>query len=133
MSTRSGTRPETLRNGLRFLKIGTLAEMSVLSLCPRATPDNAEVRADVNVLAIMATMPNVKVRHTITAGQPTLTLSDTWPLLDSSGYVESLVINASTGFPIAQSGNTPGYPLHVTYYHTHRVTLANVEAGKFKL
>jgi hypothetical protein len=96
-----------------------------------AAPDNVEVRA--GVLAIMATMPNVKVSHTTTAGQPTLTLSDTWPLLDTSGYVESLVINASTGFPIAQIGNTPGYPLHVTYYHTRRVTLANVEAGKFKL
>jgi hypothetical protein len=96
-----------------------------------AAPDNAKVRA--GVLAIMATMPDVKVRHTITAGQPTLTLSDTWPLLDSSGYVESLVINASTGFPVAQLGNTPGHPLHVIYYHTHRVTLANVEAGRFKL
>jgi hypothetical protein len=25
----------------------------------------------------------------------------------------------------------PGQPLNVTYYHTFRVTLANIEAGKF--
>ena len=94
-----------------------------------AAPGNSQVRA--GVLAIMATMPNVKVAHTTTAGQPTLTLSDSWPKLADGALVESLVINASTGAPIAMFNRDPGHPLNVTYYHSFRVTMASVEAGKF--
>jgi hypothetical protein len=94
-----------------------------------AAPENAQVRA--GVLRIMATMPLVKVTHTTTAGQPTLTLADSWPLLTDGKLVESLVINASTGFPVALFNTDPGQPLNATYYHVTRVTLANVEAGKF--
>lgn len=94
-----------------------------------AAPENAQVRA--GVLAIMATMPNVKVTHTTTAGQPTLTVADSWPKLAHGGLVESLVINASTGFPVAVRDADPGQPLDVTYYHTSRVKLADIEAGKF--
>ncbi|MGH3165155.1 MAG: hypothetical protein ACRDN0_04565 [Trebonia sp.] len=93
-----------------------------------AAPENPSVRA--GVLDIMATMPNVKVTHTTTAGQPTLTLADSWPDL-SGGDAETLVINASTGVPIAESDQGSGDPLTVTYFHASRVTLANVEAGKF--
>jgi hypothetical protein len=94
-----------------------------------AVPENANVRA--GVLAIMATMPNVKVTHTTTAGQPTLTLADSWPELDAGRLVESLVINASTGSPVALFNTDPGQPLNATYYHTSRVTLADIAAGKF--
>src|ERR1700761_7233916 len=94
-----------------------------------ATPGNPQVRA--GVLRIMATMPNVKVTHSFTAGQPTLTLADSWPLLGDPGLVQSLVINARTGFPIALFNTDPGQPLNATYYHTFRVTLADIEAGKF--
>ncbi len=93
-----------------------------------AAPENAQVRA--GVLAIMATMPDVTVTHTTTAGQPTLTLADTWPNFSGS-LVESLVINASTGLPVAIFNSGPGQPLNVTYYHARRVTLADIEAGKF--
>jgi hypothetical protein len=93
-----------------------------------AAPDNAQVRA--GVLRIMATMPNVKVTHTTTAGQATLTLSDSWPNL-AGGDTESLVINASTGLPVAGFDSGPNQPSASTYYHTSRVTLADVEAGKF--
>jgi hypothetical protein len=93
-----------------------------------AAPENAQVRA--GVLAIMATMPSVKVTHTITAGQPTLTLVDSWPKL-TGGLVASLVINASTGFPVALFNKNPGWLPNATYYHTFRVTLANIEAGRF--
>jgi len=48
-----------------------------------AAPENAQVRA--GVLRIMATMPNVKVTPTTTAGQPTLTLADSWPELGDQG------------------------------------------------
>jgi hypothetical protein len=100
---------------------------SVLALT--AAPENAEVRA--GVLRIMATMPNVKVTHTTTAGQPTLTLADSWPDLTMGSLVESLVINAGTGSPVAMFNRIPGQPLNSTYYHTSRVTLADIEAGKF--
>jgi len=93
-----------------------------------AAPENVQVRA--GVIAIMATMPNVQVTHTATAGQATLTLADSWPKL-TGGLVESLVIKASTGFPVALFNRDPGQPLNATYYHAFRVTLANVEAGKF--
>jgi hypothetical protein len=93
-----------------------------------AAPQNANVRA--GVLDIMATMPKVKVTHTTTGGQPTLTLADSWPLF-TKGLVESLVINASTGLPVALFNTQPGQPLNATYYHSWRVTLAHVEAGKF--
>ena len=93
-----------------------------------AAPENAQVRA--GVLRIMATMPNVKVTRTTTAGQPTLTLADSWPELSDPGLVESLVINASTGFPVALFNRDPGQPLNATYYHTSRVTLAELAAGK---
>jgi hypothetical protein len=93
-----------------------------------AAPGDAQVRA--GVLRIMATMPNVRVEHTTTAGQATLTLSDSWPKL-AGGGTESLVVNASTGFPIASFDSGPGQPSASTYYHTSRVTLANVAAGKF--
>jgi hypothetical protein len=63
--------------------------------------------------------------------QPTLTVADSWPELTDGGLVESLVINASTGFPVAVRDADPGKPLYVTYYHTSRVTLADIEAGKF--
>jgi hypothetical protein len=94
-----------------------------------AAPENAQVRA--GVLAIMATMPNVKVTHTTTAGQPTLTLARSWPKLAEGGLVESLAINASTGSPIAMFNSDPGQPLNSTYYHASRVTLADIGAGRF--
>ena len=94
-----------------------------------AAPENAKVRA--GVLAIMSTMPNVKVTHTTTAGQLTLTVADSWPLLDVGKLVESLAINASTGVPVAMFNTDPGQPLNATYYHSRRVWLANVEAGRF--
>jgi len=93
-----------------------------------AAPENPQVRA--GVLKILATMPNVEVTHTTTAGQSTLTLTDSWPKLDP-GYLESWVINASDGFPVAQSGYGGGSPSQTTYYHVSRVTLAQVAAGKF--
>jgi hypothetical protein len=93
-----------------------------------AAPENPNVRA--GVLRIMATMPDVKVAHTTTGGQPTLTLSDSWPKL-AGDDTESLVINARTGLPVASFDSSPGQRSASTYYHSRRVTLAAVEAGKF--
>ncbi|MCO5974370.1 hypothetical protein [Actinoallomurus soli] len=94
-----------------------------------AAPQNPQVRA--GVLRIMASMPNVKVVKSSTAGRPTLTLSDTWPHLDDSKLVESLVINADTGAPVALFNRAPGQPLNATYYHVRRVSLSDLKAGKF--
>jgi hypothetical protein len=93
-----------------------------------AAPENPNVRA--GVLRIMATMPNVKVTRTTTAGQATLTLSDSWPRL-SGGDRESTVINARTGLPIATSDSGTGQAPTTFYYHPARVSLAQVKAGRF--
>src|ERR1700760_1732801 len=93
-----------------------------------AAPENPNVRA--GVLRILATMPNVKVTHTTTAGQATLTMSDSWPKL-SGDDTESTVISASTGLPIATSDRGTGDPSSTFYYHPTRVSLAQVKAGRF--
>jgi hypothetical protein len=92
-----------------------------------AAPENPQVRA--GVLRIMATMPNLVVTDTNTAGQATLTLTDSWPAL--SRDVEQMVINATTGLPVAMSDQSQNSPLSVFYYHPSRVNLADIEAGKF--
>jgi hypothetical protein len=92
-----------------------------------AAPENPQVRA--GVLRIMATMPKVKVTKTTTTGQPTLTLVDSWSLTGKP--VEKLVIKASTGQPVALSSSGSDMPSSTTYYHNSRVTLADIEAGKF--
>lgn len=92
-----------------------------------AAPENPQVRA--GVLRIMATMPKVKVTKTTAAGQPTLTLTDSWSAAGKLG--ETLVINAGTGHPVALSSSGSDMPPSTTYYHNSRVTLADVEAGKF--
>jgi hypothetical protein len=92
-----------------------------------AAPENPQVRA--GVLRIMATMPKVKVTKTATAGQPTLTLVDSWSAAGKLG--EKLVINAGTGRPVAVSSSGSDMPTSTIYYHTSRVTLADVGAGKF--
>ncbi len=93
-----------------------------------AAPENPNVRA--GVLRILATMPNVTVTHTTTAGQTTLTLSDSWPKL-SGGDRESTAINAHTGLPIATSDSGSGEQPTTFYYHPTRVSLAQVKAGRF--
>jgi hypothetical protein len=74
-------------------------------------------------------MPKVKVTKTTTAGQPTLTLVDSWSV--TGKIVEKLVINASTGSPVALSSSGSDMAPSTIYYHNSRVTLADIEAGKF--
>ena len=92
-----------------------------------AAPENPQVRA--GVLRIMATMPKVKVTKTTTAGQPTLKLVDSWPI--GGKLAETLVIDARRGRPVALSSSGSGIAASTTYYHTSRVTIAAIEAGKF--
>jgi hypothetical protein len=92
-----------------------------------AAPENPQVRA--GVLRIMATMPKVKVTKSSTAGQATLTLSDSWSA--SGKLAERLVINAATGRPVALTSSGSDVRSVTKYYHMSRVTLAGVRAGKF--
>jgi hypothetical protein len=92
-----------------------------------AAPENPQVRA--GVLRIMATMPKVSVTKTTTAGRPTLTLTDTWPT--AGKLTEKLIVNATTGHPVAVSSSSADAPPATTYYHTTRVTLSDIKAGKF--
>ncbi|GAA3201318.1 sigma-70 family RNA polymerase sigma factor [Actinocorallia longicatena] len=94
---------------------------------PIAAPDNPQVRA--GVLRVMATMPRVKVTETTTAGRPTLTLTDSWTV--NGGQVETLVLDAATGQPVALSSSGSDVPPVTVYHRTSRVTLADVEAGRF--
>ncbi|MFB4300502.1 hypothetical protein [Actinomadura sp. NTSP31] len=89
-----------------------------------ASPENPQVRA--GVLRILATMPKVGVTKTTTAGQPTLTLVDSW----SDGR-ETLIIKAATGQPVALLSEAEGTKPATTYYHNSRVRIADVKAGKF--
>ncbi|QKW38355.1 hypothetical protein HUT06_33695 [Actinomadura sp. NAK00032] len=92
-----------------------------------AAPKNPQVRA--GVLRIMATMPNVKVSKTTTAGRATITLTDSWPA--NGNFAETLVVDARTGQPVALTAVAPDTPSRTIYYHTSRVTFADVKAGKF--
>jgi hypothetical protein len=90
---------------------------------------NPEVRA--GVLRLISTLPGVTVTHGSTGGQATLSLTASGP--EVAGYPETLIINATTGVPMAYhsgpAGVTPA-PVNAEY-QVSRVTLANVAAGRF--
>ncbi|NVI90829.1 hypothetical protein [Actinomadura sp. BRA 177] len=96
-------------------------------------PTNPQVRA--GALRVLATMPHVKVAKTTTDGKPTLTLSNRWTFTSidrsKSKGVDKLVINASTGQPIAMSTKGSDMTDVTIYYHTARVEIADIRAGKF--
>ncbi len=80
-------------------------------------------------------MPHVKVAKTTTDGKPTLTLSNRWTFTSidrsKSKGVDKLVINASTGQPIAMSTKGSDMTDVTIYYHTARVEIADIRGRKF--
>ncbi|MFG2085198.1 MULTISPECIES: hypothetical protein [unclassified Spirillospora] len=52
-----------------------------------------------------------------------------WPA--GGEIVETLIIDAGTGQPVAVSSKAPDQPLRTIYYHASRVTLADIKAGRF--
>lgn len=90
---------------------------------------NPEVRA--GVLRLLATVPEVTVANSTTGGQPTLTLTAGSALFDG-GSPGVLTIDAKTGSPVKFSSAADGnVSSSVQTYQVSRVTLTDIEAGKF--
>jgi hypothetical protein len=88
-----------------------------------------QVRA--GVLRILATLPDVSVTSSTSAGQPTDVLTS-GTAEEGPGYSEQLTINATTGIPVSFVGGVPGQaPLATVSYQVSRVTLSDIVAGKF--
>ncbi len=84
-----------------------------------------QVRA--GVLRLLSTVPEVTVADSTTGGQPTLTLT----ALFAGDGSEVLTINAKTGMPISYASRLPGIKPVMDTFQVSRVTMADVEAGKF--
>jgi hypothetical protein len=67
--------------------------------------------------------------NSTTDGQPTLTITAGPGAFGGMGD-EVLIISATTGLPVSSVSN-PGPSAGVEDYQVSRVTLANIEAGKF--
>jgi hypothetical protein len=90
---------------------------------------NAELRE--GVLRILSTIPAVTVTNSTTGGQPTLTVTASYPDVPTN-YYEQLVINAQTGIPDSFQGGAPGQTPGVTVtYQVSRVTTSAIAAGQF--
>lgn len=89
-----------------------------------------QVRA--GVLRLISTISGVTVANSTTDGQPTLTLTAGPEVFGGTGQ-QVLTIDAKTGMPISSvvSDLGPQVPTSVETYQVSRVTLADIEAGKF--
>jgi hypothetical protein len=105
---------------------------------------NPQVRA--GVLQLVSALPGITVTHGTLHGQPTLTLTAGAAELGDVGttptktnpkgvggpaYQEAITINADTGIPLHFVGGPVGRPGVTVTYVVTRVSLANIEAGKF--
>ena len=88
---------------------------------------NPEIRA--GVLRLLSTIPEVTVVKSTAGGQPALTLT-AGPALNDGGS-QVLTINAKTGMPITSVVKLPQVKTSVETYQVSRMTLADIEAGKF--
>jgi hypothetical protein len=93
-----------------------------------AGSSNPKVRA--GVLRLYSTLPEVTVTHTVVDGQQALTLTAAAPALPA-GYTETLNINAATGVPLTFEGMQNNKSDVTVTYTSTRVTVADVEAGRF--
>jgi hypothetical protein len=84
-----------------------------------------QVRA--GVLRLLSTVPEVTVVKSRTSGQPTLTLTAAF----FNDGTQVLTINAKTGMPISFGSRLKGTKPVLDTFHVSRVTMADVEAGKF--
>jgi hypothetical protein len=101
------------------------------------TEGGGDPQVRVGVLRLLSTISGVTVADSTTDGQPTLTLTAGPEVFGGAGE-NVVVINARTGMPISSwSGDLPPSlngtptPSSMTTYQISRVTLADIEAGKF--
>jgi hypothetical protein len=87
-----------------------------------------EIRA--GVLRLLSTIPEVTVANSTTDGQPTLTITAGPAVFGGDGN-EVLTVNATTGLPVSSVSTSTGVPPATETYQVSRVTLADIEAGKF--
>jgi hypothetical protein len=88
-----------------------------------------DLKVRAGVLRLLSTISAVKVVNSTTDGQPTLTITAGPGAFGGMGD-EVLIISATTGLPVSSVSN-PGPSQGADYYQVSRVTLANIEAGKF--
>ena len=84
-----------------------------------------QVRA--GVLRLLSTVSEVTVANSTTGEQPALTLT----ALFAGDGSEVLTINAKTGMPVSYASRLPGIKPVMDTFQVSRVTMADVEAGKF--
>jgi len=91
---------------------------------------NPQVRA--GVLRLLSTISGVSVANSTIGGEPILTLTAGPEVFGGAGK-QVLVINGKTGMPIKSwvGGLGPKVPPSVDTYKVLRVTMADIEAGKF--
>jgi hypothetical protein len=88
-----------------------------------------DLKVRAGVLRLLSTISAVKVVNSTTHGQPTLTITAGPGAFGGMGD-EVLIISATTGLPVSSVSN-PGPSQGADYYQVSRVTLADIEAGKF--
>jgi hypothetical protein len=85
----------------------------------------------VGVLRLLSTLPDVTVVDSTTNGQPTLTITAGPSLFGAGSGDQVLTVNARTGIPVSSVESGGGLPTAVETDQVSRVTVADIEAGKF--
>ena len=85
----------------------------------------------VGVLRLLSTLPQVTVVDSKTGGQPTLTITAGSALFGAGSGDQVLTVNAKTGIPVSSVESGGGLPTAVESDQVSRVTVADIEAGKF--
>lgn len=85
----------------------------------------------VGVLRLLSTLPEVSVADSATNGQPTLTITAGPALFGAGSGDQVLTVSARTGIPISSVESGGGMATAVETDQVSRVTLADVQAGKF--
>jgi hypothetical protein len=85
----------------------------------------------VGVLRLLSTLPQVTVADSTTDGQPTLTITAGPALFGAGSGDQVLTVSAKTGIPISSVESGGGLPTAVETDQVSRVTVADIQAGKF--
>jgi hypothetical protein len=85
----------------------------------------------VGVLRLLSTLPQVTVVDSKTGGQPTLTITAGSALFGAGSGDQVLTVNAKTGIPVSSVESGGGLATAVESDQVSRVTVAEIEAGKF--